>query len=178
MNKQTNLKILICVIIICVLSINCVSASLKGMTPEAQDFLNKARKFPLNFNVAKSEEYNTWGRAQSFVAKVSSMKIQIVSDFIIETYNPSHYQYGYRIVKTPLNDSIQISVLCIPGEYANTQLASDYAHICAYFIKTGDLPPGIIIGSKEESKIKAWHLFVGLTIIAIPIYILLHNAVY
>lgn len=173
-------KVWISVIALVFFLSSCTTYSFKGTTPEAQEYLNKAREFPLEFNISKEEEYNAWGRAQSFVGTYCPMKLQIISDFVIETYNPSENRYGYHIIKTPTNNKLQISVQCTPGEYASKEIANDYAHICAYFIKTGIAPPDGIIKVQEEKElgIPIWSIFLGLGIVCALSYLVLHISVY
>lgn len=160
----------------------CLRYSLKGRTPADQDYLERARKFPLEFNIPKAEEYNTWGRAQSFIGKYSPMRIQVVSDFVIHTFNPAKDKYGFYIVKTPLADSVQISVKCVPGDFVSNEIALDYAHICAYYVKTGLLPPVGLVKVYEEEKpdlpFPLWSFFLGVAVVATVGYILLHSLVY
>ena len=40
----------------------------------------------LSFIVSKEDSGNAWGRAQAFVAQHSSMKIQTVSDYVVQTF--------------------------------------------------------------------------------------------
>jgi hypothetical protein len=179
-NSWSKLCILVC--IGCLVFLDCTPYSLKGRTHADEEYLAAARQFPLEFNVSKNEEYNTWGRAQSYVGRYSKMRIQVVSDFVIHTYNPTDLNYGYYIVKTPTEDSMQISVQCVPGEYASVDIANDLAHICAYYVKTGNLPPvGLVQVRKEEKPglpIPLWSVFLGLGIISVVVYIAIHSTVY
>lgn len=119
----------------------CMKYSVKGSTDEIQDYANRASKSPLEFTISKAEENNAWERAQSFVDKYCALKIQVLSDSIIETFNPPENEYGYYIVKTPVKDSVRIAVQCIPGKHTDEALTNAYAHICAYNIRMGTLPP-------------------------------------
>jgi len=88
-----------------------------NLTPEEEAYLEKAKLFPLEFTMPKSEEDEVWGRAQSFIGRFSSMKLQIVTDFVIQTYNPrdTDVDFGYYVTKTPMGDKIKINVQCNTG---------------------------------------------------------------
>jgi hypothetical protein len=80
--------------------------------------------FPSEFSVPAGDIAPAWGRAQSFVAQHASMKIQTVSEYVIETYNPRDLgYYGFRIVKTPQRDgSFLIKVTCLAKSIELLQL--------------------------------------------------------
>jgi hypothetical protein len=67
------------------------------LTSEEESYLEKANAFPLEFVIPKSQADDAWGRAQSFIAKYSDMKLQTATDFILQTYNPMRESgdYGY-----------------------------------------------------------------------------------
>ena len=171
--------ILLCLHILVSASCAVYTTSFKGLTEEDEKYLEKAKKFPTEFHIPKSEEYDAWGRSHSFIGKYGSMKVQVVTDFIIETYNPSEDRYAYRIVKTPIGDSLEISVICIAGEMASRQIADEYSHICAYYIKTGLLPSsGLIMVTTERPGLPLWSIFLGLGLISVVVYIAIHSSVY
>lgn len=98
---------------------------------------------PTTFTIPKTLAADAWGRAQSWIGKYGSMKIQTVSDFVIETYNPteSALKYGYSITKTPSTDSVEINVECQSGNMFDAASALQNAHLLAYFIDTGKPTP-------------------------------------
>jgi len=122
----------------------------------------KAMEQPLTFEVSKAAAPDDWGRAQAFVAQHASMKIQTLSDAIIQTYAPTlttadmgfnsiTILYGYTITKSTIGDRVRISVECVasPCQFKKDQIAktaSRNAHLAAHFIKTGELPyPELVI---------------------------------
>lgn len=130
----------ICVVLILFLT-GCATITPSLSSVEDQ-YLNEVKNFPLEFYVSKEEVNNAWGRAQSWIARFSDMKIQTVTECVIQTYNPTGDiggQWGYYVTKTPIEDKFQISVRCIgsnPFLVSNQKLN---AHILAYYIKTGIL---------------------------------------
>ena len=119
-------------------------ARLDEFAREEQTYLAKAMPFPLEFTIPKGEADEAWGRAQSFIGRYSSMKLQIATDFIIQTYNPGSLSgFGYYVTKTPMGDNVQITVQGLTDIYLAS--ANQNAHILAYYIKTGELiNPGLI----------------------------------
>ena len=113
------------------------------LTPAEQSYLDRvaARSSQVRIT-AKSERY-AWGRVQSFIGQHSSMKIQTVTDFVIQTYNPSENQvdFGYTVTKTPgPKGDFELSVNCFAGNsYASGQ-AQRNAKILVDYLITGELP--------------------------------------
>ena len=119
---------------------NCTNFLL-NLTPEEQAFLDKANAFPLEFTVSNEDAEMAWGRAQSFIGRFSSMKLQTATDYVIQTYNPSSsgVSYGYYVTKTPLGGSTQFNVTCNTGNLFAMADAQSNAHILAYYMNTGEL---------------------------------------
>lgn len=132
-------KAVIIILALFVLS-GCTSISMKNLTPEERSYFEKVEAFPLEFIIPKIEADDAWGRAQSFIGRFSSMKLQTVTDFVIQTYNPSDIKFGYYVTKTPMDDDIQITVQCITEGWFSGDDARRNAHILAYYMKTGELP--------------------------------------
>lgn len=127
--------------------ISCATAP-KQLTPEEQSYLRKVMAFPLTFTISKADEKEAWGRAQSWIGQFSSMKTQMVTDYVIQTYNPFQPlrpSFGYYVTKEPVEDKFQISVKCIRVTPLLFKKQSEQnAHILAYYIKTGEMNPSFI----------------------------------
>ena len=134
----------IVILVMCLLA-GCVTTT-SQLTPGEQTYIAKAKAFPLEFTIPKSEADEAWGRAQCFIGKYSSMKLQIVTDFVIQTYNPINHdvKYGYYVTKAPMGDKVQITVQCNVGNMFFHDEAITNAHILAYYIKTGEIVPRLI----------------------------------
>lgn len=106
--------------------------------------LARARNQPLEFEIADSAFHDTWGRAQSWIARHSGRKIQTVTDFLIETYGPQTAEPGanyfaYQVVRSPLGgERSKISISCTPTTSYYAEVASDNSHILALYVATGD----------------------------------------
>lgn len=118
--------------------------------------------FPSEFSVPARDIGAAWGRAQSFVAQHANMKMQTVSDYVIETYNPRELgYYGFRIVKTPQRDgSFLIKVTCLAKSiellqvmsrvgaaasldakvHSDAAAAGHIEKVAAYYIANGTMP--------------------------------------
>jgi hypothetical protein len=113
--------------------------------PEDRQYLQEALACPLEFTLPKEQEKDAWGRAQSWVGRFSSMKLDTLTDYVIETYGAysrSCYSpaYAYRVTKAPMKDSIQINVASTtncPGVAGESAIHN--AHILSYYIKTREL---------------------------------------
>ncbi len=118
-----------------------------------QIYVQRAIKIPLTFKVSREKEEEVWGRIQSFIAKYSSMKIQIATDYVIETYNPTKTdeydpKFGYKAIKTFIEDKVEFKVECFAGESGlNSNAGNKYnefkadhnAHILACYALTGKI---------------------------------------
>jgi len=100
--------------------------------------------FPLRFAIPNNEAEIAWGRAQSFVGRFSSMKLQVATDYVIQTYNPeSAWEFGYAATRTPGIGHALCDVDCQTGGTLGADEAEQNAHIFAYYVKTGLIPPDI-----------------------------------
>ncbi len=124
-------------------------------TSAQQAYLDKVMDRSLDVTVSKAGAEEAWGRVQSFIGKYSSMKIQMSTDFNIQTYNAPvsesvyRFECGYSATKTPMGKKIQISVECAPGRSTNMfasnnskwdHFAAVNSHIMANYVETGELP--------------------------------------
>jgi hypothetical protein len=119
----------------------CAHTSMLNLSPDEQSGLERAMAHPTSFTVAKDEAPDAWGRAQSFVGRFSSMKLQTATDFVIQTYNPTNYNvaFGYYVTRTPVGAEHQIDVQCVQGNPFSSGDGNTNAHIAALYIATGEL---------------------------------------
>lgn len=105
--------------------------------------------------ISKDNIADAWGRANSYVVKNSSMKIQTANDYLIDTYNPSALSssdystyYGYRVTKTPVDGGYEVEIVCLrAGTFTGLQknLCPQNEKIFSNYLRTGQLPyPGLI----------------------------------
>lgn len=114
------------------------------LTPEEEIYLGKAMAQPLIFIVDVKDSELKWALAQSFIAKYSPMKIQTVTDYLIETYNPYDTSFGYKVVRTPLEEGDEFDVRCLSDNLFLMNVANQNAHIFAYYLVTGEIIPRLI----------------------------------
>lgn len=98
-------------------------------------------KEPLTFAVPKDQAAEVWGRIQSFIGKYSNMKIQIATDFVVETFNPPDgWHLAYRANKAPAGEVVEITVECFDGYIiGSSRRAKMNSHVLAYYARTGEL---------------------------------------
>lgn len=138
--------------LICLLIFTPLFAQEKSKEPTPlQIYVTKAKQTPLTFKVPKEKEEEVWGRIQSFIAKYSSMKIQIATDYVVETYTPLEVKmgdpkwpganFGYEAVKTPMGDEVEFEVKCVTGDPSGyCELMAGYnAHYLAHYALTGEI---------------------------------------
>lgn len=114
-----------------------------NLTPEQQSKLKEVNAFPTQFTMDKSEAADAWGRAQSFIGRFSSMKLQTATDYVIQTYTPTQADagitFGYNVTKTPAGDVVQFDVSCSSNNVFAAGESMQNARALAYYIKTGEL---------------------------------------
>jgi hypothetical protein len=131
------------------------------MTNADREYLQKIADQSLRFEIPKAEADAAWGRAQTFVAKHSSMKIQTASDFVIQTYNPifepapippslGSVTYGYNISRNAIGDKFVFDVECTRVRHAMKDkeiaaTADRNARILAHYIITGEMPSPLLV---------------------------------
>ena len=120
----------------------CASTLNKEDSSGVQLYINEVKSFPLNFTITKSEEKEAWERAQSIIARYSSMPIQTLTEYAIQTKEPERNtaKYGYHVSKSTKGENVHITVICSCGKRLLIQSTVMNARILAYYIKTGKLP--------------------------------------
>ena len=98
-----------------------VKAKRSADTPRLQ-YLERVRKLQSEHTFPKSESESVWGRAQTWITRYSTMKIQTVSDYVIETFNVTPATNGdlwagaipfaYSVTREPSTDGVKITVKC------------------------------------------------------------------
>jgi hypothetical protein len=83
-----------------------------------------------------------WQRAQLWLAKHASTKVQTATDVLLQTYNPpeQHAVYGFSIMKEPIGgDRYKISPNVVCGNFIGcSPKAIDVRNALLYYVKTGD----------------------------------------
>jgi hypothetical protein len=117
------------------------------LTPEQQEYVDEVKQFPLDFEIDKTDNEDDWGRAQAFIGKYSDMKLQIVTDYNLQTYNSTNEEekFAYSVTKTPVGNKLQITIECTEANpFFGKEDAIMNAHILAYYISTGQLHPELV----------------------------------
>lgn len=99
---------------------------------------------------------NDWAKTQLWINKHSLMKMQIMSDYLIQTYNPTKYQYSFSASKEPMGNNSYKIKLEISGGSVYTQGSTLLVEKSLYYyLKTGkDLLTPIPNGMFWSSTIK------------------------
>jgi hypothetical protein len=122
---------------------SCIHEVKAPQSAEEQSYSQKVAAFPTRFIIPKSELPDAWGRAQSFISQYSDMKIQIATNNVIQTYNPSDssINIGYSVSNAPMGDNAIVTVKCLNTYIGNVKRADFNAHALAYYMKTGEVNP-------------------------------------
>jgi hypothetical protein len=133
---------------VCFLSGCAALVDTMALSPAERQYVQEVKQFPLNFNVPKAEAEDAWGRAQSFIAQYSSLKIETATNYVIQTYKSPEIKvaFAYSVTRAPLGDIVEFTVECTTGNEFAREDAWVNARILACYIATGKLPyPHLII---------------------------------
>lgn len=127
--------------------IGCSTAPI-AKTPAEAAYLASIASESVEFDLGKSASDDAWGRAQVFVAKHSSMKIQTATPNLVENYTPTpnafNPEYGYRVTRAAGPNGEHFSVECFTGNLNAGPglggLPARNAKMLARYIKTAELP--------------------------------------
>ena len=117
-------------------------------TSEQQAYIDNIMARSLEINIERDKIADAWGRAQAFIAKYSDLKLQVATDYSIQTYNSDRiFMFGYSATKMPTKDGFTISVDC-SSAYSLSRSTREWlsndlnlnTHILRYYIETGELP--------------------------------------
>ena len=112
-----------------------------AMTPAQQSYMTKVSAAPTTFRIPKNQSDNAWQRAQVFVSKYSSMKIQTSTNNVLQTYNPTGaLSFGYNINRLDMGDSTEFSISGTTSNPFAHDKANNNSHICADYVASGELP--------------------------------------
>jgi len=83
-----------------------------------------------------------WQRAQLWLAKHATMKVQTATDVLLQTYNPpeDHPQYGFSVTKEPIGAGryrIATEIFC-QNLIGCSPRKEDVRNALLYYVKTGD----------------------------------------
>jgi hypothetical protein len=105
----------------------------------------KIRLMPTTFKISKDQDEIVWGRANKYVATHADLKIQIQTNFLIETYSPfKDGQLSYKITRQPLGNEVEFEVSAFKGIYnyyskdVSTISSYEDAQKCAFFMMYGE----------------------------------------
>jgi len=114
--------------------------------PQEEAYLEEAMAQPLEFDVPATESTAAWGRAQDYIAKFSTLKIQTATTDLIDTYNPAGPgQFGYKVNRIQGHVSTQFSVDCFASDSHGAGVANRSAHLLAYYIRVGEPVPARLV---------------------------------
>jgi len=119
-------------------------------TPEEEAYLENVWATPLDFLVPNEKAETVWARIQGFIGKYSTMKIQIATDYVVQTYNAEYEEFGYTATKTPDVTHTKFSVRCqtvLTNSFSLTDYSKQtelHGHILAYYAITGEVIPRFI----------------------------------
>jgi len=131
------------------------------LTPDDVTYLKEIENQSTYFSLEGDVADEAWSRAGFFVSNYSDMKIQNMSDFLIETYNPIspeqigvYPRYGYKItrLKTKVSNEFTVNVSCSVNGWYDSIIIHN-AKMLAYYMKTGIIRPHLISQRIDYSKL-------------------------
>ncbi len=110
------LKVLSSVLVVSFLMIGCSggtsSPQVPSKSPQAPSKYSVLQTIPDDGYICKGKScINDWAKTQLWINKHSYMKIQIMSDYLIQTYSSNSVAFGFTATREPLaNDSYKIKL--------------------------------------------------------------------
>ena len=125
------------------LAAGCATMSLYNLTNEESNYLQRAMSCPLSFSLSSTESEAAWARAQGFIGRYSRLKLQVATDYVLQTYSGGQHgtSPSYYITRTPEGEKHYYTVESYVNNIFSGSDANTAAHECALYIKTGELPP-------------------------------------
>ena len=111
----------------------------KNLTSVELEYIQAVKEQSLSFSIDKKESEIYWGRASAFLGRYSSMKIQIATNYVLQTYNPNSdkINFGYTVTRSPSENNDQFFIECSAGQSLLSHQAKLNAQILAYYLKSG-----------------------------------------
>lgn len=121
-------------------------ATNRQLTAAQEDYLQTAMATPLTFTLPRDQAEEAWARAQSFVTRFSTMKLQSLTPHVIRTYDPTEATagFGYYLRRIPRGDRTKITVECMCNNLMPSDQSVENAHILAYYMRTGKLDATLV----------------------------------
>lgn len=120
----------------------------KPLNAEEAAYLSAVERDGTSVIVSDADRAAAWGRAQVFIVEHAGMKLQLVTDYVLETYNPrGGALFWYRVTRTSLGDgNSRIDVTCVFGDplAGMEERAIQNAKVLAHFIKSGEINPRFV----------------------------------
>lgn len=129
------------------------------LTSDQRAYLETLISTPSEFVVPKSRTEECRGKAQTWLARYTKMKPQIITEYIVVTYNGvAEGDYSYVVTFEPRGDSTLIAVSCRGGGVSDT----DYKMLkVASALKIEESPWDSPTISLRNEKILAYYLMTG-----------------
>lgn len=130
--------------------VGCVSMQTE-LGIDEKEWLKETMKEELTFTVSADSIESAWSRGVKFINQYCDTKLQVVSDYHIETYNANKgaftLQYGYSITRVKLGNSYEVSVSGHSNNDFTEGWLDENLHIMARYMRTGNLKyPKLIDG--------------------------------
>jgi hypothetical protein len=121
-------------------------ATTSELSSSQQAFLAAAMATPLTFTLPQDQAEAAWTRAQTFVQRFSTMKLQALTPHVIRTYDSTGTSpaFGYYLRKVPKGGETQFTVECMCSNMFPSDQSIENAHLLAYYMKTGNLDPELV----------------------------------
>lgn len=133
-------KVLYFVVVMAMLS-GC--RSVPQFTGDQKAWMREVMKEDLTFTIPADSAEQVWSRGFKFLNLYSDMKLQTVSDYHIDTYNPDSgglgFQYGYSMTRIKTGNNFEISLTGRVNNVLSDGWLKENMCIFARYMRTGDL---------------------------------------
>jgi hypothetical protein len=121
-------------------------------TSEQEMYVHRATSEEADFTIPSQLRNDVWDRGQAFIGRFRVMKIQTLSDNVIQTYVPNNEAAPWlSVARSQVGDSDYVTIRSSP--MSDTTVSQRLEHALSYYMFYGVEPPGDLITRLESDEL-------------------------
>jgi hypothetical protein len=121
-------------------------------TPDQEFYVHKAMSEEADFTIPIQLRNDVWDRGQALIGRFRVMKIQTLSDNVIQTYIPNNEAAPWiSVARSQMGDSDYVTIRSSP--VSDTMVSQRLEHVLSYYMFYGTEPPGDLITRLESDEL-------------------------
>jgi hypothetical protein len=120
--------------------------------PEQEKYVHKAMAEETDFTIPIQLRNDVWDRGQALIGRFRVMKIQTLTDNVIQTYVPNNEAAPWlSVARSQIGDSDYVTIRSSPS--SDTTISQRLEHVLSYYMFYGTEPPGDLITRLESDEL-------------------------